>query len=223
MLQGDFSDSSYEWATPLFSNATPVIPADQVLNISVTNRFNRIFGSLLISKTLSGSTAGFVEGTKFNFTVSCGEVFNTAVIAGIGEPATTANIPRGTQCNVAEVAPTGGFSTTEYSWGATPSPQGVTVERLNQPVVFNNSITFVASTTTTTTLPATTTTTIPAATTTTVAPTTTTTIPTELDVLVPDELQVLPITGNTSNGALFAGILMILIGGIFILRKRIIR
>ncbi len=228
LLEGDFVDSSYEWNTPLFSDATPVIPADQVLNISVTNRFNRIFGSLLISKTLSGSTIGFVEGTKFNFTVSCGEVFNTTVIAGIGEPATTANIPRGTQCTVAEVAPTGGLSTTEYSWGPTPSPQGVTVERLNQPVVFNNSITFVASTTTSTTLPATTTT-VPATTTTvpgtttTVAPTTTTTIPTELDVLVPDELQVLPATGHTSNGALFAGILMILIGGIFILRKRIVR
>jgi LPXTG-motif cell wall-anchored protein len=227
-LEGDFADSSYEWNTPLFSETSLVIPNDQVVPISVTNRFNRVFGSLLISKTLSGSTAGFVEGTKFNFTVSCGQVFNSTIIAGVGEPATTANIPRGTQCNVAEVAPTGGLSTTEYSWGATPSPQGVTVERLNQPVVFNNSITFVASTTTSTTLPATTTTTIPATTTTIAATTTTvvpptTTIPTEPDVLIPDELQVLPATGHTSNSALFAGILMILFGGLFILRRKILR
>jgi LPXTG-motif cell wall-anchored protein len=182
---------------------------------------------LLISKTLSGSTDGFITGTRFNFTVTCGEVYRTTLNAGIGDPAATATIPRGTQCNVAEVAPTGGLSTTEYSWGATPSPQGVTVERLNQPVVFNNSITFVASTTTTTTLPATTTTvpatttTIPSATTT-IAPTTTTTVPQELDVLVPDELQELPVTGHSSNGALFSGILLILIGGIFVLRKKIV-
>jgi LPXTG-motif cell wall-anchored protein len=226
-LEGDFAGSSYEWNTPLFSDATPVIPIDQVVPISVTNRFDRVFGSLLISKTLSGSTDGFITGTRFNFTVTCGEVYSTTVNAGIGDPAVTATIPRGTQCNVAEVAPTGGLSTTEYSWGSTPSPQGVTVERLNQPVVFNNSITFVASTTTTTTLPATTTTvpatttTIPSATTT-IAPTTTTTVPQELDVLVPDELQELPVTGHSSNGALFSGILLILIGGIFVLRKKIV-
>jgi LPXTG-motif cell wall-anchored protein len=236
LLEGDFSDGSYEWSTPQFSDATVLIADDQNVRISVTNRFDRIFGSLLISKTLSGSAAGFIEGSKFTFTVSCGEVYSTTVTAGIDDPATTANIPRGTQCNVSEVAPTGGLSSTEYSWGTTPSPQSVTVERLNQSVVFNNSITFVASTTTSTTLPATTTTTVPgttttipgttttiAPTTTTIAPTTTTTIPTELDVLVPDELQELPVTGHSSNSALFTGILMILIGGIFVLRKRIIR
>jgi large repetitive protein len=228
LLEGDFPDGSYEWSTPQFSDATVLIADDQNVRISVTNRFDRIFGSLLISKTLSGSTVGFIEGTKFTFTVSCGEVYSAAVTVGIADPATTANIPRGTQCNVSEVAPTGGLNTTEYSWGTTPSPQSVTVERLNQPVVFDNSITFVASTTTSTTLPATTTT-VPATTTTipgtttTIAPTTTTTIPTELDVLVPDELQELPVTGHSSNGALFSGILMILLGGIFVLRKRIIR
>jgi large repetitive protein len=229
LLEGDFPDGSYEWSTPQFSDATVLIADDQKVRISVTNRFDRIFGSLLISKTLSGSTVGFIEGTKFTFTVSCGEVYSATVTVGIADPATTANIPRGTQCNISEVAPTGGLSTTEYSWGTTPSPQSVTVERLNQSVVFDNSITFVASTTTSTTLPATTTTTVPGTTTTipgtttTIAPTTTTTIPTELDVLVPDELQELPVTGHSSNGALFGGILMILFGGIFVLRKRIIR
>jgi large repetitive protein len=229
LLEGDFPDGSYEWSTPQFSDATVLIADDQNVRISVTNRFDRIFGSLLISKTLSGSTVGFIEGTKFTFTVSCGEVYSATVTVGIADPATTANIPRGTQCNISEVAPTGGLSTTEYSWGTTPSPQSVTVERLNQSVVFDNSITFVASTTTSTTLPATTTTTVPGTTTTipgtttTIAPTTTTTIPTELDVLVPDELQELPVTGHSSNGALFGGILMILFGGIFVLRKRIIR
>jgi LPXTG-motif cell wall-anchored protein len=229
LLEGDFPDGSYEWSTPQFSDATVLIADDQNVRISVTNRFDRIFGSLLISKTLSGSTVGFIEGTKFAFTVSCGEVYSATVTVGIADPATTANIPRGTQCNVSEVAPTGGLSTTEYSWGTTPSPQSVIVERLNQPVVFDNSITSVASTTTSTTLPATTTTTVPGTTTTipsattTIAPTTTTTIPTELDVLVPDELQELPVTGHSSNSALFTGILMILIGGIFILRRRIIR
>lgn len=227
LLEGDFPDGSYEWTAPQFSDATVLIADDQNVRISVTNRFDRIFGSLLISKTLSGSTAGFIDGTKFTFTVSCGEVYSTTVTAGIADPATTANIPRGTQCNVSEIAPTGGLSTAEYSWGATPSPQSVIVERLNQPVVFDNSITFVASTTTSTTLPATTTTvpatttTIPSATTT-IAPTTTTTVPQELDVLVPDELQELPVTGHSSNGALFSGILLILIGGIFILRKKIV-
>jgi len=229
LLEGDFPDGSYEWSTPQFSDATVLIADDQNVRISVTNRFDRIFGSLLISKTLSGSTVGFIEGTKFAFTVSCGEVYSATVTVGIADPATTANIPRGTQCNVSEVAPTGGLSTTEYSWGTTPSPQSVIVERLNQPVVFDNSITSVASTTTSTTLPATTTTTVPGTTTTipsattTIAPTTTTTIPTELDVLVPDELQELPVTGHSSNSALFTGILMILIGGILILRRRIIR
>jgi LPXTG-motif cell wall-anchored protein len=229
LLEGDFPDGSYEWSTPQFSDATVLIADDQNVRISVTNRFDRIFGSLLISKTLSGSTVGFIEGTKFAFTVSCGEVYSATVTVGIADPATTANIPRGTQCNVSEAAPTGGLSTTEYSWGTTPSPQSVIVERLNQPVVFDNSITSVASTTTSTTLPATTTTTVPGTTTTipsattTIAPTTTTTIPTELDVLVPDELQELPVTGHSSNSALFTGILMILIGGIFILRRRIIR
>ena len=218
-LQGDFSDSSFQWATPLFSDATPVIPADQVLKITVTNRFNQFFGSLLISKTLSGSTVGFVEGTKFTFTVSCGEVYRTTVTAGVADPATTANIPRGTQCNVSEVAPTGGLGSTEYSWGATPSSQRVTVERLNQSVVFDNSINFVASTTTTsTTLPATTTT-VPA--TTTIPPTTT--VPPELQVVVSDELQELPLTGHSPNGALSSAILLILIGGIFVLRKKIVR
>jgi LPXTG-motif cell wall-anchored protein len=227
LQEGDFADSSYEWTTPQFNDASPVIPIDQVVPISVTNQFNRVFGSLLISKTLSGSTAGFVADTRFSFTVSCGEIYSATLTAGIGDPATTANIPRGTQCIVTEIAPTTGLNTTEYTWGATPSPQSVSIERLNQPVVFDNSITFVASTTTSTTLPTTTTTlptpttTIPG-TTTTVAPTTTT-IPNELDVLVPDELQELPVTGHSSNSALFAGILMILIGGIFILRKRIVR
>jgi LPXTG-motif cell wall-anchored protein len=176
-----------------------------------------------------------VADTRFSFTVSCGEIYSATLTAGIGDPATTANIPRGTQCIVTEIAPTTGLNTTEYTWGATPSPQSVSIERLNQPVVFDNSITFVASTTTSTTLPTTTTTlptpttTIPG-TTTTVAPTTTTIpneldvlIPDELDSLVPDELQQLPVTGHSSNSALFAGILMILIGGIFILRKRIVR
>jgi LPXTG-motif cell wall-anchored protein len=230
-LEGDFADSSYEWSTPLFSDASPVIPVDQVLHITVTNRFTRIFGSLLISKTLSGSTAGFLTGTTFRFNVSCGETYNATIVVGISDPAVTATIPRGTQCIVAETPPTSGLSTTEYSWGETAPSQNVTIERLNQPVVFNNNIVFVASTTTSTTLPATTTTSpvtttsIPS-TTTTIAPTTTSTVPIELQVIgadSPDELQVLPLTGHSDNRAMFTGILLILIGGLFIFRKKIIR
>ena len=218
---GDFADSSYEWTGAVFSTSSPVIATEETTPVSVTNSYERVFGSFSISKVVTGATDGLVSGTSFAITVSCGEIYNETFAVTVGSSAVTASLPRGTLCAISEASPTSGLASEEYSWGETPATQNIAVATTAQSVTVTNNIIFTAATTTTLPTTTTTTTTLPVV--------TTTTVPgDDLQSLLPledePELQVLlPATGSSTNYFGYMGLLLLSLGMVLLRRKRIAR
>lgn len=213
---GNLSNESFRWLSPTYSAQPVIIEDEATVAVTITYEVVQDFGTLLVSKTVTGATDGLVSGTTFSVSVSCGDIFNQTLVVGVASPATTSNIPIGTTCVIAEVPPTSGLISTQYSWGLTPSSQSVVVGSTNQSVTLVNNIVFTAATTTTTTIP----------TITTVATSPTTVPAVELQVLSPLETDqefrtLLPEAGSSVHWLMYVAILLMGLGAVLMTRRKV--
>ena len=88
--------------------------------VTVTNRYVRELGSLVIVKEVAGD--GYLGGTDENFTVryTCGTGFEGAVTVADGGSATIDGLPARVACSVQEVPPEPDLLSPGFTWG-TPS------------------------------------------------------------------------------------------------------
>jgi hypothetical protein len=215
---GNLSNDSFRWLSPTYSAQPVIIEDEATVAVTITYEVVQDFGTLVISKAVTGAAEGLVSGTTFSISVSCGEIYNQTLLVGVASPATTSNIPLGTTCVIGEIPPTSGLISAQYSWGIAPSSQSVVVNAANQAVTLVNNIIFTAATTTTTTTVATPTTTV--------APPTTTVPAVELQVLFPaeeeQELQVLlPEAGSNVHWLMYVAILLMGMGAVLMTRRKV--
>ena len=124
---GDFADPSYVWAGYTVSPTSVTIGANATADVTITNRYNREFGSLVIAKVVDGG--GYLGGGAANFTVgyNCGTGFTGTVHVAAGGSATVDNVPARGTCAVQEVAPSADLLSPAYVWGTptwAPAPIG---------------------------------------------------------------------------------------------------
>lgn len=134
------ADPSYVWAAPVFSAASTVSAAAPA-TLSVTNEVKRNTGSILITKKISGETAGLKADQTFNMNYSCSAEGVTGTMTGqvpVSPDAETTlldNVPFGWSCAISEGAPTSDqLKDASYSWGTvTGAPNSVVLASGNNP------------------------------------------------------------------------------------------
>lgn len=115
---GDFADGSYSWNAGSFSPAsvTVGVGTDAVVDSTLTNRFQRNFGTLRLTKLIDGS--GYIgNGKDFLVTVNCGAGPVTHPLAvGSANSELVTQIPAGTICQVTELTPAESVLSPGYDW-----------------------------------------------------------------------------------------------------------
>lgn len=109
------------------------------IQVTATNPITPRFGSIELSKQVTGDTAGLVDGATFRISVNCGpgELFVATLTDG--EAATIDDIPVGSTCAITETPPDPAETLIDasYAWGPAASlPNGptVTIEEQGQQV-----------------------------------------------------------------------------------------
>ena len=127
---------AYDWGTPTWStDNTPVIVKDRTVERTVTNHTVAVFGSISVTKAVTGATSGLVAGTTFRVTVACAGLAPLPFDLVVGLPQSTGNLPVGTKCDVTETAPTtNDLLDSSYAWGSTPGVQHVVIANSTTPV-----------------------------------------------------------------------------------------
>ncbi len=98
------------------------------IQVNAVNPITPRFGSLELTKQVTGQTAGLVPGTTFDVNVSCGPGDLFTVTLTEGEPRTLTGIPVGVSCTVAELPPDpAGLVDASYGWGPATYDPGATV------------------------------------------------------------------------------------------------
>lgn len=149
-LSAPSSDPSYVWMTPVYSDAVE-IAAVGTAHLSVTNQVKRNTGSILVTKKLTGATAGLLPNQQFTIVYTCSAANvpgamtgSKAVSVGV-ETILLDNVPFGWECTIAENTPTADqLKDASYSWGAVEiSTPKVVLSTSNNPakVSVSNDIT----------------------------------------------------------------------------------
>ena len=125
---------AYRWGTPTWSPSfLATIVAGGSTTLTVTNPTVAVFGQVRVTKTVTGETQGVVSGAQFTVTAACDNGGAPYVFqVGIGETASTPDLPVGTTCRVTETDPDGGLLDDSYAWGPAPGAQTVTLSSANQ-------------------------------------------------------------------------------------------
>lgn len=95
----------YVFDPPVFtpSDTITIDSAGQTVTMLVENPLREIFGTLEVTKTVTGDTAGQVPGSEFGFTLDCaGDEFDTAFTLADGATFTSDPIRVGVECTVTE-------------------------------------------------------------------------------------------------------------------------
>lgn len=137
-------DAAHKWGTPSYTgltNGAVTVPADGSATVTVTNSTVPIYGSISVTKAVTGETAGLVAGSTFPVTVTCGTT-TTNLDLVVGTAQTVNQIPVGSSCTITEGAALPGLVDASYAWGATPAAQTVTIDQEDQvvPVIVTNTI-----------------------------------------------------------------------------------
>ncbi len=133
--------AAYGWDPPSISvngdtrergaSITFQIPTDATpVQINVNNPITPRFGSVAVTKSVSGLTAGLDTATPptFGVTLACGDSGTFEVNVGPSGTATATNIPAGSSCVATESPVSGGLVDASYTWGApTFTPADATV------------------------------------------------------------------------------------------------
>ncbi|MFZ1286350.1 MAG: DUF5979 domain-containing protein, partial [Candidatus Phosphoribacter sp.] len=102
------------------------------LTVVAGNTISERLGSVRVTKTVTGLTAGLAPGAPdFEVTLICGPGYTYPLLVPAGGSVTQDDIPAGRICTVSEAAPSGGLVDESYAWGApvyTPADGTVTVE-----------------------------------------------------------------------------------------------
>lgn len=143
-------DPSYSWGDPAFGAGT--VTADRAGQMTVTNTVNRTVGDVVVTKTVTGETAGYI-GTGAAFTVdyrcvppagsSAAPLVGTGTV-GDGQTADLATgIPSGWSCTAQEQPPSADLLRNDsYSWGvATVTGPVTTVAGETVTIAVTNPIT----------------------------------------------------------------------------------
>ncbi|MDN5768466.1 MAG: DUF11 domain-containing protein, partial [Humibacillus sp.] len=127
---------AYRWGTPTWAPSfLATIVAGDSTTLTVTNPTVSVFGQVRVTKTVTGETQGVVSGAQFTVTADCNNRGTPYVFqVGVGETASTPDLPVGTSCKVTETPPSGGLLDSSYAWGPAPSAQTVTLTTPNQVV-----------------------------------------------------------------------------------------
>ena len=121
-LEGDFADASYEWTGNSFDDDSLTIVANQNAAATVTNTYTRNYTSIEVKKVVNG--AGLLPtADPFTITYNCGTGEQQLQVPA-GGSATIPNVPVGTKCTLAEVAPSEDMLAPAYDWG-TPAWTGL--------------------------------------------------------------------------------------------------
>lgn len=130
---GDFPDSSYNWLSsqlpaPVTITSAHIQSAPAIA--SVTNTYERRYGSLTLVKAVTGPGAVTVEPAKtFNLTYDCGTGFKGKVAVNAGGSATVPGLPQGVMCTVGESDPpvaSDGLAPA-FAWSGVSYPDGRSV------------------------------------------------------------------------------------------------
>ena len=132
-------DAAHIWGDPTYTGLTSglvTVPPGGTALVTVTNHTVPVFGTVSVTKEITGATEGVRAETTFPITVACDnpaqggggdytETFNLTVNA----TATTPDLPVGTGCTVTEGSlPAAGLVDDSYAWGPHPAAQNVTVD-----------------------------------------------------------------------------------------------
>ena len=136
-------DPAHVWGSPTYAGLTSGlvnVPPGGTATVTVTNHTEAVFGTLSVTKELTGATEGVRAGATFPITVACdnpakggagdySETFDLTVNATV----TTPELPVGTGCTVTEgTLPALALVDDSYAWGPHPAAQNVTVDTANQ-------------------------------------------------------------------------------------------
>jgi len=136
-------DDAHDWGTPTWNPGNQVvITSGATVSATVTNPTVAVFGTVTVTKALSGATGGVVSGKTFAIRVVCTNGFDQTFNVAVGATSSTTNLPVGTSCDITETAPAGGLVDGSYGWGATPATQTVKVTASGQivPVTVTNPV-----------------------------------------------------------------------------------
>ena len=137
-------DPAHEWGAPTYAGLTSGVvnvPPGGTATVTVTNHTVPVYGTVSVTKALTGATEGVRARTTFPITVSCDKPARGAADDYTGTfdlivnetGSTPEAFPVGTGCTVAEgTLPTGGLVDDSYAWGPHPADQEVTVAGSNQ-------------------------------------------------------------------------------------------
>ncbi|MFC6354745.1 DUF5979 domain-containing protein [Luethyella okanaganae] len=135
-------DPSYVWDAPRITGGT--VGVGEPAALTVANAFHRETGTIEVSKTVTGATAGYTGGSEKNFEVNAdcsvagvaGHLLLTASVADGGTTVLPQEIPLGWTCAISETTPTQGqLQDTSYGWGdVTVSPASATITQAGQKV-----------------------------------------------------------------------------------------
>ncbi|GAA1980150.1 DUF5979 domain-containing protein [Microbacterium pumilum] len=120
---------AYVWGTPTWApGITAIVPANGSATLTVTNPTIAVFGTVRVTKSISGETAGVTAQASFDIGLSCDNGYTATIPVGVGGAATTPDLPVGTTCDISETSPTGGLIDGSYAWGnPVVSPASVTI------------------------------------------------------------------------------------------------
>ena len=136
-------DPAHDWGPPTYVGLTSglvTVPPGGTATVTVTNHTVAVFGTVSVTKVITGATEGVLAGTTFPITVACdspaqgttGSYSDTFDLIA-NDTASTPPLPVGTGCTVTEGSlPALGLVDDSYAWGPHPPAQDVTVGTSNQ-------------------------------------------------------------------------------------------
>ena len=135
--------TGYEWGQPTIdglTNGVVTVAPDGTSTVTVTNTTNPVYGTLSVTKHLTGETGGVVGGSHFPVLVSCdapaqGETADYSHVFQLlpENPQSTPNLQVGTSCTVTEQGQPD-LLDDSYAWDPIPDPQTVTIDSKGQVV-----------------------------------------------------------------------------------------
>ena len=114
---------AYVWGTPTWApGITASVPANGSATLTVTNPTIAVFGTVRVTKSISGETAGVTAQASFDIALACDNGYTATLAVGVGGAVTTPDLPVGTTCDISESTPTGGLIDGSYAWATRSSP-----------------------------------------------------------------------------------------------------
>ena len=133
----------WEWGPPTYdglTNGSVTVAPGASATVTVTNHTSPVYGTLTVTKEITGETSGVIAGTRFPVQVACDapaqgettdytEVFNLLPDSPMGTP----DLQVGTSCTVTEESQPE-LVDASYAWDPIPDPQTVTIDEAGQAV-----------------------------------------------------------------------------------------